>query len=35
MTMIAAKLKAANHSTHMVGKWHQEFFDPRYIPSNQ
>ncbi|XP_019852368.1 PREDICTED: arylsulfatase J-like isoform X1 [Amphimedon queenslandica] len=35
MTMIPAKLKAAKYSTHMVGKWHQGFFDPRYLPINR
>ena len=35
MIMIPAKLKAANYATHMVGKWHQGFFDPRYLPINR
>ena len=35
MTMIPAKLKAADYATHMVGKWHQGFFDPRYLPINR
>ena len=35
MTMIPGKLKTANYATHMVGKWHQGFFDPRYLPINR
>ena len=35
MTMLPAKLKKANYATHMVGKWHQGFFDPRYLPINR
>ena len=35
MTMLPAKLRMAYYSTHMVGKWHQGFFDPKYIPTNR
>ena len=35
MTMIPAKLKTTNYATHLVGKWHQGFFDPRYLPINR
>ena len=35
MTMLPAKLKKAGYSTHMVGKWHQGFFDPAYLPVNR
>ena len=35
MTMLPAKLKQAGYSTHMVGKWHQGFFDPAYLPVNR
>ena len=35
MTMLPAKLKEANYATHMVGKWHLGFFDPRYLPINR
>ena len=35
MTMIASKLKTAGYKTHMVGKWHEGFFEPRYLPINR
>ena len=35
MTMLPAKLKKAGYSTHMVGKWHQGFFNPAYLPVNR
>ena len=35
MTMLPAKLKQAGYSTHMVGKWHQGFYDPAYLPVNR
>ena len=35
MTMLPAKLKQAGYSTHMVGKWHQGYFDPAYLPVNR
>ena len=34
-TMLPAKLKQAGYSTHMVGKWHQGFFDPAFLPVNR
>ena len=35
MTMLPAKLKTAGYKTHMIGKWHQGLFDPKYIPINR
>ena len=35
MTMLPAKMRQAGYSTHMVGKWHQGFFDPAYLPVNR
>ena len=35
MTMIPAKLKTAGYKTHMVGKWHEGLFEPRYLPVNR
>ena len=35
MTMLPAKLKKAGYKTHMIGKWHQGFFDPAYLPVNR
>ena len=35
MTMLPAKLKQAGYHTHMVGKWHQGFFDPAFLPINR
>lgn len=32
MTMLPAKLKTAGYKTHLVGKWHQGFYDSRYLP---
>ena len=35
MTMLPAKLKTAGYKTHMVGKWHEGYFDPAYLPINR
>ena len=35
MTLLPAKLKQAGYSTHMVGKWHEGFFDPAFLPVNR
>jgi arylsulfatase A-like enzyme len=35
MTMIPAKLKTAGYKTHMVGKWHEGFYQSKYIPVNR
>ena len=35
MTMIPAKMKTAGYKTHMVGKWHEGFYDPVYLPINR
>ncbi len=35
MTMIPAKLKTAGYKTHIVGKWHEGFYDPMYLPINR
>ena len=35
MTMIPAKLKQAGYSTHIVGKWHEGYFQPKYLPINR
>ena len=35
MTLLPAKLKTAGYKTHMVGKWHEGFFDPAYLPVNR
>ena len=35
MTMLPAKLKTKGYSTHMVGKWHQGYYDPAYLPVNR
>ena len=32
MTMLPAKMKQTGYSTHMVGKWHQGFFEYSYLP---
>ena len=32
MTMLPAKLKKGGYNTHMVGKWHEGYFDPAYLP---
>ena len=35
MTMIPAKLKQAGYSTHIVGKWHEGFYQEKYLPINR
>ena len=35
MTMLPAKLKQAGYATHIVGKWHEGFFEPQYLPVNR
>uniref|UniRef100_A0A1X7VTI3 Sulfatase N-terminal domain-containing protein n=1 Tax=Amphimedon queenslandica TaxID=400682 RepID=A0A1X7VTI3_AMPQE len=35
MTMLPAKLKTVGYKTHMVGKWHQGFFQPKFLPINR
>lgn len=35
MTMLPAKLKTAGYKTHMVGKWHEGYFQPKYLPINR
>eukprot|EP00729_Bicosta_minor_P017179 gene17179-33551_t len=35
MTFIAAKLKHAGYSTHMIGKWGVGFFAPQYLPTSR
>ena len=35
MTLLPAKLKQAGYSTHMVGKWHEGYFDPAFLPVNR
>ena len=35
MTMLPAKLKKAGYATHMVGKWHEGFFQPKFLPVNR
>lgn len=35
MTMLPAKLKQAGYATHMVGKWHQGFFQTEYLPMSR
>ena len=35
MTMLLAKLKEAGYSTHLVGKWHEEFFQKKFLPVNR
>ena len=35
MTMLPAKLKTAGYKTHMVGKWHEGFYQPKYLPINR
>lgn len=35
MTLLPAKLKQAGYKTHMVGKWHEGFFQTAYLPVNR
>ena len=35
MTMLPAKLKKAGYATHMVGKWHEGFYQRKYLPINR
>ena len=35
MTMLPAKLKQAGYDTHMVGKWHEGFFQKKFLPVNR
>ena len=35
MTMLPAKLKTAGYKTHMVGKWHEGYYDPKHLPVNR
>ena len=35
MTMLPAKLKTAGYMTHIVGKWHQGFYQSKYLPVNR
>lgn len=35
MTMLPAKLKTAGYKTHMVGKWHEGFYERKYLPVNR
>ena len=35
MTMLPAKLKQAGYATYMVGKWHEGFAEPGYLPINR
>ena len=32
MTMLPAKLKQAGYNTHLVGKWHEGFYQRKYLP---
>ena len=34
-TTLPAKLKQAGYSTHIVGKWHEGFYDPAFLPINR
>ena len=35
ITMLPAKLKKAGYSTHIVGKWHEGFFESKFLPVNR
>ena len=35
MTMLPAKLKQAGYATHIVGKWHEGFYQQKYLPINR
>lgn len=35
MTTLPAKLKQAGYFTHVVGKWHEGYYDPKFLPVNR
>ena len=35
MTMLPAKLQKAGYATHIVGKWHEGFYERKYLPVNR
>ena len=35
MTMLPAKLKRAGYDTHIVGKWHEGFYQKKFLPVNR
>ena len=35
MTLLPAKLKQGGYKTHMVGKWHEGFFQRNFLPVNR